>query len=92
MRRKKKESPPIEKIYNKVSTLLVPDYILKDFDIFDVHQHTSYCVIEMYEKEARIQAIQDCCLHQAILANDCIHSETFNFLLLLTSICKLYTF
>ena len=54
MGRKKKESPPIEEIYSKVSTLLVPDYILKDFDIYDLHQHTSCCVIEMYEKEARI--------------------------------------
>ena len=51
---KKKGFPPIAEMYDKVSSLLVPDYILKDFDIYDVHQQVSCCVIEMYEKEDRI--------------------------------------
>ena len=60
MGRKKKGFPPIEEMYDKVSSLLVPDYILRDFDIYDVHQQVSCCVIEMYEKEARIPvALQD---------------------------------
>ena len=33
MGRNKKQCPPIEEMYDKVSSLLVPDYILKDFDI-----------------------------------------------------------
>ena len=36
-------------MYDKESSLLVPDYILKDFDIYNVHQQVSCCVIEMYE-------------------------------------------
>ena len=54
MGRMQKESSSMEAVYSKVSSLLAPDYILKDFDIYDVHQHTSYCVIEIYEKEDRI--------------------------------------
>jgi hypothetical protein len=54
MGRKKKACPPIEEMYGKVSSLLVPDYILQDFELYDVYQHISCCVIEMYEKEDRI--------------------------------------
>jgi hypothetical protein len=61
MGRNKKQCPPVEEMYDKVSSLLVPDYILKDFDIYDVHRQVSCCVIEMYEKEDRIPvALRDC--------------------------------
>ena len=54
MGRKQKSSPSLEEMYSKVSSLLVPEHILKDFDIYDVHHQDSCCVIEMYEKSERI--------------------------------------
>ena len=54
MGRKKKERPPIEQMYNTISKMLVPEHILKDFDIYDAHEYKSRWVIEMREKENRM--------------------------------------
>jgi hypothetical protein len=56
----KKECPPVDQMYAKLSSMLVPDYILQDFAIYDAHQNVSCWVIEMYEKEGRIpSSLQD---------------------------------
>jgi hypothetical protein len=47
-------------MYAKLSSMLVPDYILQDFEIYDAYQNVSCWVIEMYEKEGRIpSSLQD---------------------------------
>ena len=60
MGRNKKECPPIEEMYSKLSSMLVPSYILKDFDIYDAHENVSCWVIELREKEGVLPAaLQD---------------------------------
>jgi hypothetical protein len=54
MGRKRKEAPAIEEMYRTISSILVPDYILKDFDIYGAKESKSSWVIEMREKEGRI--------------------------------------
>jgi len=54
MGRKRKEAPPVEKLYDTVSRMLVPAHILQDFDIYDAQESKSRWVIEMREKEGRI--------------------------------------
>jgi len=54
MGRKRKEKPPIELMYNKISSILVPENILKDFDIFDAQESSARWVIEMREKADRV--------------------------------------
>jgi len=54
MGRKRKEKPPIELMYNKISSILVPENILKDFDIFDAQESNTRWVIEMREKDDRV--------------------------------------
>jgi hypothetical protein len=56
MGRKRKEIPPVERLYATVSRMLVPEHILKDFDIYDAKESKSRWVIEMREKEGRIPA------------------------------------
>jgi len=41
-------------MYETVSRMLVPEHILKDFEIYDAKESKSRWVIEMYEKEDRI--------------------------------------
>ena len=54
MGRKCIECPPVEEMYLKISSILVPDYILKDFDIYGAKENKSCWVIEMREKSGRI--------------------------------------
>jgi hypothetical protein len=54
MGRKRKERPQIEDIYATISSILVPDYILKDFDIYGAKENKSCWIIEMREKEGGI--------------------------------------
>jgi len=54
MGRKRKEAPSVEKMYETVSRMLVPEYILKDFEIYDAKESKNRWVIEMYEKADRI--------------------------------------
>jgi hypothetical protein len=54
MGRKKKERPPVEQMYDTISKMLVPEHILKDFDIYDAQEYKPRWVIEMREKENRI--------------------------------------
>jgi hypothetical protein len=54
MGRNLKECPPVEEMYATVSSILVPDYILKDFDIYGAKENKTCWVIEMREKSGRI--------------------------------------
>jgi len=54
MGRNKKERPSLESMYATVSSMLVPDYILQDFEIYDAKESKERWVIEMREKEDRI--------------------------------------
>jgi hypothetical protein len=52
--RKVKVCPPLEEMYALVSSILVPEYILKDFDIYGAKETAEYWVIEMREKAGKI--------------------------------------
>jgi hypothetical protein len=54
MGRIRKERPPVAEMYATISSILVPDYILKDFDIYGAKESKTSWVIEMREKEGRI--------------------------------------
>ena len=47
MGRKRKEAPPVEKMYDTISRMLVPEHILKDFEIYDAKESKSRWVIKM---------------------------------------------
>ena len=51
MGRKHKELPPVEAMYAKIASILVPEHILRDFEIYDAKDNKSCWVIEMREKE-----------------------------------------
>jgi hypothetical protein len=54
MGRKCKECPPIEEMYGTISSILVPENILKDFDIYGAKENKMYWIIELREKPGRI--------------------------------------
>ncbi|GHT50364.1 hypothetical protein AGMMS49982_05540 [Bacteroidia bacterium] len=59
MGRKKLERPGYEELFWTTSRMLVPDYILEDFDIYGAKESKECWIIEMREKEGRIpQALQ----------------------------------
>jgi hypothetical protein len=59
MGRKSKSAPPVEQLYATVNRMLVPEHILKDFEIYDAQESKRRWVIEMREKEGRIpEALQ----------------------------------
>ena len=50
----------MEEMYSKLSSMLVPSYILQDFDIYDARENVSCWVIELREKEVVLPAaLQD---------------------------------
>ena len=56
MGRKRKSLPAVEQLYSTISRMLVPEHILKDFDIYDAQESKSRWVVEMREKEDRLPA------------------------------------
>jgi hypothetical protein len=54
MGRKKKERQPIDNLFSTAMTMLVPEHILADFEMWDAQESTERWVIEMREKENRI--------------------------------------
>jgi len=54
MGRKRKEKPSTESLYGTISQMLVPAYILLDFEIYGAMEYKERWVIEMREKEGRI--------------------------------------
>jgi hypothetical protein len=59
MGQKRKERPSTDVLLESVSKMLVPEYILKYFDIFGANEYPSCWTIELREKESRIpQALE----------------------------------
>ena len=54
MGRKKIEQPSADSLLSTVSRMLVPEDILKDFDIYGAKESPSHWMIELREKESRI--------------------------------------
>jgi hypothetical protein len=54
MGRKKLEPPSVETLNSTMSRMLVPEYILSDFDIYGAREFADSWVIELREKEGRI--------------------------------------
>lgn len=54
MGQKKKQRPSVDNLFDTVSRMLVPEYILEDFDIFGAKEYPDRWVIELREKEERI--------------------------------------
>jgi hypothetical protein len=54
MCRKRKGRPSVDSLFTTVSNMLVPEHILKDFDIYGAKEYPTRWVIEMREKEDRI--------------------------------------
>lgn len=61
MGRKKLEKQSKDVLYSTMSRALVPDYILENFDVYDMRELPDSWVIEIREKEGRIPAeLSDC--------------------------------
>ncbi|MDR0969653.1 MAG: hypothetical protein LBM67_03865, partial [Lentimicrobiaceae bacterium] len=54
MGQKKKERPGIEQLFSAAMHMLVPEYILTDFEMWDAKEYSDRWVIEMREKPERI--------------------------------------
>jgi len=51
---KRKEKPSTEELSSSLSSMLVPDYLLKDFDIYSTQESNESWTIELREKPERI--------------------------------------
>lgn len=61
MGQKKKVRPSTDTLFDKVSRMLVPDYILVNFEIYGANEFPSCWVIELREKEGLIPLeLKDC--------------------------------
>jgi len=61
MGQKKKARPSTDILFETVSRMLVPDYILEHFDIYGATEYPTCWVIELREKEQRIPVeLKDC--------------------------------
>ena len=61
MGRKKKERQPVDELFSRAMSMLVPSYILEDFEMWDAQESKDRWVIEMHEKEGRIpKELSDC--------------------------------
>jgi hypothetical protein len=54
MGRKKLERPPIGDLFSTISQILVPAFILEDFDIYGARENSKEWTIELREKEERV--------------------------------------
>jgi hypothetical protein len=54
MGQKRKIRPEVMDLYSTLSKMLVPSWILEDFDIYDAKESVERWVIELREKEDRI--------------------------------------
>jgi hypothetical protein len=54
MGRKRKEKPDAASLHSTISRMLVPEYILLDFEIYGAKEYKERWVIEMREKGGRI--------------------------------------
>jgi len=61
MGQKRKIRPSTDTLFETVSRMLVPDYILENFDIYGANEFPTCWVIELREKEDLIPvALKDC--------------------------------
>jgi hypothetical protein len=56
MGQKRKQRPSSDSLLETVSRMLVPSYILENFEIFGANEYPTCWTIELREKEARIPA------------------------------------
>jgi hypothetical protein len=54
MGRKKKERQPVEALFSRAMSMLVPGHILEHFEMWDAHESRDRWVIEMREKAGLI--------------------------------------
>jgi hypothetical protein len=54
MGRKRKERPSVNALFETVSRMLVPAYILENFDIYGAEESATSWIIELYEREGKI--------------------------------------
>jgi len=57
MGRKRLERQSVESLFSTVSSMLVPEHILSDFEIWDAHEYKTRWVIEMREKPGVIPSV-----------------------------------
>ncbi|KAA6342946.1 hypothetical protein EZS27_009351 [termite gut metagenome] len=57
MGRKKLPRPPMDELYETISKMLVPAFILENFDIYGARESSASWVIELREKEGRIPVL-----------------------------------
>mgnify|MGYP000019864590 CR=1 FL=1 len=61
MGQKKKSRPSTDTLFETVSRMLVPEYILENFEIYGAQEFSTCWVIELREKEDRIPLdLKDC--------------------------------
>ena len=61
MGQKRKTRPSSDTLFESVSRMLVPSYILEDFEIYGANEYPTCWTIELREKEARIPVeLKDC--------------------------------
>ena len=51
MGQKRKTRPSSDTLLETISKMLVPSYILDNFDIYGANEYTTCCTIELREKE-----------------------------------------
>ncbi|KAA6306246.1 hypothetical protein EZS27_042099, partial [termite gut metagenome] len=57
MGRKKLPRPPVDELYETISKMLVPAFILENFDSYGARESGASWVIELREKEGRIPVL-----------------------------------
>lgn len=61
MGQKRKQAPSAEELYPTISRMLVPEYILENFEIYGAEESPSHWMIELREKEGLIPSeLKDC--------------------------------
>ncbi|GHV68863.1 hypothetical protein FACS1894199_16760 [Bacteroidia bacterium] len=60
MGRKKLERPSVDSLFLTVSKMLVPDYILTDFDIYGAKESTGCWTIELRERNTEYTSKETC--------------------------------
>jgi len=54
MGQKRKERPSVDALLETISRMLVPEYIVGYFDIYEAKESKTSWVVDLYEKEGKI--------------------------------------
>lgn len=77
MGQKRKTRPSTDELFETVSRMLVPEYILEHFDIYGANEYPSCWVIELREKEGLIPSeLKNC--HAVVFDGYCNPIETLS--------------